>query len=451
MSEEEIEEVIEKIKSLIENKKINELHSFLDEIASQDIPEILDEFNEEETVMIFRLLEKDKAAEVFIELDSDEQEKLIGYLTDTEIKNVMNEIYMDDAVDLIEEMPANVVKRILANTKPGNRKIINELLKYPDDTAGSLMTTEFIDFKENYTVEHAFEIIKEKGLKKETIYNCYVLSPDRKLIGVIDIKQLLVADPSKEVKDIMYKDVISVNTLEDQEEVVKVFDKYDLIAVPVVDNENRLVGIITIDDAVDVIKEEALEDFEKMAAVVPNDNTYLKTGVLQHAKNRIVWLVILMFSAMITGAIIEKFESAIAALPLLVSFIPLIMGTGGNCGSQTSTLIIRGMAMDEISTKDWLKALWKEIRVAVLVGIVLAAIQFLLITIQYHDTKIALVVAITLVCTVVTAKMIGCLLPMGAKKLKLDPAIMAAPLLTTVVDATSILLFFGFATTIIGL
>lgn len=451
MSEEEIEEVIEKIKSLIENKKINELHSFLDEIASQDIPEILDEFNEEETVMIFRLLEKDKAAEVFIELDSDEQEKLIGYLTDTEIKNVMNEIYMDDAVDLIEEMPANVVKRILANTKPGNRKIINELLKYPDDTAGSLMTTEFIDFKENYTVEHAFEIIKEKGLKKETIYNCYVLSPDRKLIGVIDIKQLLVADPSKEVKDIMYKDVISVNTLEDQEEVVKVFDKYDLIAVPVVDNENRLVGIITIDDAVDVIKEEALEDFEKMAAVVPNDNTYLKTGVLQHAKNRIVWLVILMFSAMITGAIIERFESAIAALPLLVSFIPLIMGTGGNCGSQTSTLIIRGMAMDEISTKDWLKALWKEIRVAVLVGIVLAAIQFLLITIQYHDTKIALVVAITLVCTVVTAKMIGCLLPMGAKKLKLDPAIMAAPLLTTVVDATSILLFFGFATTIIGL
>ena len=451
MSEEEIEEVIEKIKSLIENKKINELHSFLDEIASQDIPEILDEFNEEETVMIFRLLEKDKAAEVFIELDSDEQEKLIGYLTDTEIKNVMNEIYMDDAVDLIEEMPANVVKRILANTKPGNRKIINELLKYPDDTAGSLMTTEFIDFKENYTVEHAFEIIKEKGLKKETIYNCYVLSPDRKLIGVIDIKQLLVADPSKEVKDIMYKDVISVNTLEDQEEVVKVFDKYDLIAVPVVDNENRLVGIITIDDAVDVIKEEALEDFEKMAAVVPNDNTYLKTGVLQHAKNRIVWLVILMFSAMITGAIIERFESAIAALPLLVSFIPLIMGTGGNCGSQTSTLIIRGMAMDEISTKDWLKALWKEIRVAVLVGIVLAAIQFLLITIQYHDTKIALVVSITLVCTVVTAKMIGCLLPMGAKKLKLDPAIMAAPLLTTVVDATSILLFFGFATTIIGL
>ena len=451
MSDEEIEEVINTIKTLIEKKKINELHSYLDEITSQDIPEILDEFNEEETVMIFRLLEKDKAAEVFIELDSDEQEKLIGYLTDTEIKNVMNEIYMDDAVDLIEEMPANVVKRILANTKPGNRKIINELLKYPDDTAGSLMTTEFIDFKENYTVEHAFEIIKQKGLKKETIYNCYVLSVDRKLIGVIDIKQLLVADPNCEVKDIMYKDVISVNTLEDQEEVVKVFDKYDLIAVPVVDNENRLVGIITIDDALDVIKEEALEDFEKMAAVVPNDNTYLKTSVFQHAKNRIVWLVILMFSAMITGAIIEKFETAIAALPLLVSFIPLIMGTGGNCGSQTSTLIIRGMAMDEVSTKDWLKALWKEIRVAILVGIVLALIQFLLITVQYHDIKIALVVGVTLICTVVTAKMIGCLLPMGAKKLNLDPAIMAAPLLTTVVDATSILLFFAFATTIIGI
>ena len=451
MDNEEIEQVIEKIRELIDNKRINELHSFLEDLNSQDLPEILDEFNEDDTIMIFRLLAKEKAAEVFVELDSDEQEKLISYLTDSEIKNVMNEIYMDDAVDLIEEMPANVVKRILANTKPGNRKIINELLKYPDSTAGSLMTTEFIDFKENYTVEYAFDIIKQKGLRKETVYNCYVLSVDRKLLGVIDIKQLLVASPEMSVKDIMSTNVISVSTLEDQEEVARVFNKYDFIALPVVDNENRLVGIITIDDAIDVIKEETLEDFEKMAAVVPNDNTYFKTSVLKHARNRIVWLVILMFSAIITGSIIESFESAISTLPLLVSFIPLIMGTGGNCGSQTSTLIIRSMAMDELSTKDWLKALWKELRVAVLVGITLAMIQFGLIMLQYHDIKIATVVALSLVCTVIAAKAIGCLLPIGAKKIHLDPAIMAAPLLTTVVDAVSVSMFFVFATNIIGL
>ena len=313
------------------------------------------------------------------------------------------------------------------------------------------MTTEFIDFKENYTVEYAFDIIKQKGLKKETVYNCYVLSVDRKLLGVIDIKQLLVASPEMSVKDIMSTNVISVNTLEDQDEVAKVFDKYDFIALPVVDNENRLVGIITIDDAIDVIKEETLEDFEKMAAVVPNDNTYFKTGVFKHARNRIVWLVILMFSAIITGSIIESFESAISTLPLLVSFIPLIMGTGGNCGSQTSTLIIRGMAMDELSTKDWLKALWKELRVAILVGLTLAAIQFGLIMLQYHDVKIATVVGLTLMCTVIAAKAIGCLLPIGAKKIHLDPAIMAAPLLTTVVDAVSVTMFFVFATNIIGL
>ena len=436
---------------MIENKKINKLHEFLENINSPDFPAILENIDEEKTIMVYRLLSKEKAAEVFVELEHDDQERLINCLTDTEIKNVMNEIYMDDAVDLIEEMPSNVVKRILANTKSENRKIINELLKYPDDTAGSLMTTEFIDLKENMTVREAFESIKKKGLKKETVYNCYVLTVDRKLLGVVDIKSLLVADTDKLVKDIMNTNIIKTNTLEDQEEVTKMFDKYDVVAIPVVDKENRLVGIITIDDAIDVMQEETLEDFEKMAAMAPAEESYFKTSVFKHAKNRIVWLLVLMISAMITGAIIENFESAIASLPLLVSFIPMIMGTGGNCGSQSSTLIIRGLAMDEISTKDIFKAMWKEFRVSALVGIALAIVNMARIVIQYHDVKIAFVVSLTLIFTVILAKLLGCILPILAKKLKLDPAIMASPLLTTIADTVSVLLFFVISTAVFNL
>ena len=443
----EIEEVIE----LIENKKINELHKYLENINSADFPSILENIDEEKVIMVYRLLSKEKAAEVFVELEHDDQEKLINCLTDREIKNVMNELFMDDAVDMIEEMPANVVKRILANTKPESRKIINELLKYPDDTAGSIMTTEFIDLKETMTVEKAFDIIKERGLQKETVYTSYVLSKDRKLLGVIDIKRLLVADRTEYLKDIMDTNLIKVHTLEDQEEVSKLFDKYDIVAVPVVDKEDRLVGIITIDDAIDVMQEETLEDFEKMAAITPTDDTYMKTSVFKHAKNRILWLLILMLSATITGTIITRYEVAIASLPVLVAFLPMLMDTGGNSGSQASTLIIRGLAMDEVSTKDVLKVMWKEFRIALIVGTTLAIANGLRVFIQYHDFKIAIVVALTLIFTVIIAKLLGCTMPMIAKKLKLDPAIMASPLITTMVDACSVFIFFNIATIILHL
>ena len=443
----EIEEVIE----LIEAKRINELHKYLENINSADFPSILENIDEEKIIMVYRLLSKEKAAEVFVELEHEDQEKLINCLTDREIKNVMNELFMDDAVDMIEEMPANVVKRILANTKPESRKIINELLKYPDDTAGSIMTTEFIDLKETMTVEKAFDIIKDRGLQKETVYTSYVLTKDRKLLGVIDIKRLLVADRKELVKDIMDTNFIKVHTLEDQEEVTKLFDKYDIVAIPVVDKEDRLVGIITIDDAIDVMQEETLEDFEKMAAITPTDDTYMKTSVFKHAKNRILWLLILMLSATITGSIITNYKAAIASLPVLVAFLPMLMDTGGNSGSQASTLIIRGLAMDEISTKDVLKVMWKEFRIALLVGTSLAIANGIRILIQYHDVKIAFVVALTLVFTVIIAKLLGCTMPMLAKKLKLDPAIMASPLITTMVDACSVFIFFNIATLILHL
>ena len=443
----ELEEFI----NLIETKRINDLHKYLENINSADFPSILENIDEEKIIMVYRLLSKEKAAEVFVELDHDDQEKLINCLTDTEIKNVMNELYMDDAVDMIEEMPASVVKRILANTKPERRKIINELLKYPDDTAGSIMTTEFIDLKENITVGKAFDIIKERGLQKETVYTSYVLSIDRKLLGVVDIKKLLIADRDELVKDIMETNFIKVHTLEDQEEVTKLFDKYDDVAIPVVDKEDRLVGIITIDDAIDVMQEETLEDFEKMAAITPTDDTYMKTSVFNHAKNRILWLLILMLSATITGTIITRYEVAIASLPVLVAFLPMLMDTGGNSGSQASTLIIRGLAMDEISTKDVLKVMWKEFRIALLVGSTLALANGIRIYVQYKELKISIVVALTLIFTVIIAKLLGCTMPMLAKKLKLDPAIMASPLITTMVDACSVFIFFNIATAILGL
>ena len=447
----DLEKIIENLTNLIKNKKIKELRETLKSINSADFPSIIENIDEDKIIMIYRLLSKEKAAEVFVELNHDDQEKLINYLTDTEIKNVMNEIYMDDAVDLIEEMPSNVVKRILTNTKAENRKIINELLKYPDDTAGTLMTTEFIDLKENMTVDEAFKFIKRKELKKETVYNCYVVTSDRKLLGIVDIKDLLIADRDSFIKDIMNTNVVKINTLEDQEEVTRMFDKYNYIALPVVDQENRLVGIITIDDAIDVIQEETLEDFEKMAAITPDDEeeTYLKTSVFKHAKNRIVWLLILMISAALTGQVIENFEAAISTLPLLVAFIPMIMDTGGNCGSQTSTLIIRGLAMNEITTKDIFKTIWKELRVSIIVGTVLAIANSIRIILQYHDVKIAIVVSVTLICTVMIAKLLGCILPMFARKIKCDPAIMAAPLITTIVDTLSVLVFFNISTLIL--
>ena len=430
---EEIEVVIEKVIELIEAKKINDLKEYLETINSADFPKIFEELDDEKIKLVYRILPKDKAAEVFVELDHDDAEKLISYLTDKEIKNVMNELYMDDAVDLIEEMPSDVVERILKNTRPSDRKVINELLKYPEDTAGSLMTTEYVALRENMTVDDAFVQIKNKGIRTETVYNCYILDGKNKLVGIVDIKDILLADTNEKMNE---------------------FDKYDLIAIPVVDKENAMVGVITIDDAFDVMQEEVLEDFEKMAAIsATSGDSYLKTSVFTHAKNRIMWLLFLMLSATITGAITNNFEATIATLPILVAFMPMLMDTGGNCGSQSSTLIIRGLATDEISTRDYLRALWKEIRVATCVGLILAVLNGIRIAVQYHNleygNKLALVVSMSIFFVVIFANTLGCTLPIFAKKLKLDPAIMAAPLISTIVDSCSVLLFFILASTLI--
>ncbi len=449
--------MFEIIQNLIKEKKISELHSMLDTINSADFPSLFEELEEEEIVIIYRLLTKEKAAEIFAELDSDIQEKLINVFTDKELKNVVDELFMDDTVDLIEEMPASVVKRILKSVGASDRKVINELLNYPEDSAGSIMTTEFIEFKADNTIQEGFDIIRKTGLKKETVYRAYVVDNSRNLLGSVDIKEMLISDRNIKIKEIMESNPISVLTSVDQEKVAKMFDKYNYVAMPVVDKENRLVGIVTIDDAIDVIQEENTEDFEKMAAMIPNEDTYFKTGVLTHAKNRIIWLLVLMLSSTFTGAIIEKYEAAFAAVPILVAFIPMIMDTGGNCGSQSSTLIIRGLALDEIKISDVFKVIWKEIRVAIIVGIILALVTSVRIYFQYgrvyagQTINLSIVVGLTLIATALIAKLVGGVLPMIAKKLKLDPAIMAAPLITTIVDMCSILVFFQIAVRVMNI
>ena len=448
----ELEENIEeKIEEFIKEKKYTELKALLKEMKSADISAILDDLNKEEAVIVFRLLSKEKAGMTFSYMETDMREKLIQNLTDSELKSVLDELFMDDTVDLIEEMPSNVVTRILRTVNRNDRKIINELLKYPDDSAGSVMTTEFIDLRENMTIEQALDRIRKIGTDSETIYTCYVLDKDRILKGIIDIKDILLAKEDSLIHDLMETNIISVNTLEDQEEVAKAFDKYDLYALPVVDNENRLVGIITVDDAMDVLQEEVDEDFNKMAAIAPTEDGYFETSIFKHAKSRIVWLLVLMLSSAITGAIITNYENAFAAVPVLVAFIPMIMGTGGNCGSQSSTLIIRGLATDELELKDVFKILWKEIRVAVIVGVILALVNGLRIFVQYDSLQLAVTIGLSITVTIIMAKSIGCLLPLLAKKLKLDPAIMAAPLISTIVDILSILIFFQIATLIMGL
>ncbi len=444
----EIEEMIE---NLIKEKKYTELKAQLKEMKSADVSAVLDTLNKEEAVIVFRLLSKEKAGMTFSYMETDMREKLIQNLTDAELKNILDELFMDDTVDLIEEMPSNAVTRILKSVNRNDRKIINELLKYPDDSAGSIMTTEFIDFKENMTIEQALERIRKIGTDSETIYTCYVLDKNRVLQGIVSIKELLLAKEDSLISDIMETNIISVNTLEDQEEVAKKFDKYDLYALPVVDNENRLVGIVTVDDAINVLQDEVEEDFEKMAAMQPTEDGYFETSVFKHAKNRIVWLLVLMLSSAITGGIITNYENAFAAIPILVAFIPMIMDTGGNCGSQSSTLIIRGLATDELELKDVFKIFWKEIRIAVVVGITLTIVNGLRIFVQYKNLQLAITVGLSITVTVILSKSIGCLLPLLAKKLKLDPAIMAAPLITTIVDILSILVYFQIATAIMGL
>ena len=443
---------LEEIKILIESKRFTELKNRLNEMNSADISEILDELdNVESVIIVFRLLDKEKAGITFSHMESDMREKLIHAFTDRELKNVLDELFMDDTVDLIEEMPSNVVPKILKSIPKEDRKIVNELLKYPDDSAGSIMTTEFIDLKENMTVEEALKRIRKIGTDSETIYTCYVLNEERILKGIINIKDILLSKKETKIGTLMETNIISVNTLEDQEDVAKKFDKYDYFALPVVDYENRLVGIITVDDAINVLQDEVEEDFEKMAAITPNETGYFQTSIFKHARSRILWLLVLMLSSAITGNIITHYEEAFATIPLLVAFIPMIMGTGGNCGSQSSTLIIRGLATDEIELRDIFRVLWKEIRVSILVGIILAIVNGIRIIIQYNSIQLAIVLGITLMATTTVAKILGCLLPMTAKKLKLDPAIMASPLITTLVDVCSILLYFQVATLIMGL
>lgn len=448
-------ELLEEIIALLQSKQYGAVKAAVQELNAVDVAEAIEEIFEESgepeaPLMLFRLLPKETAAEAFAYIHSDVQQRLVELLSDTELSYILDDMYLDDYVDLIEEMPANVVKRLMQVSSPENRRLINEYLRYPEDSAGSLMTNEYVYLKPKLSVEQAFGVIRSTGLDKETIYTCYVISGERQLEGVVTIRELLLADPAAKVADIMNPNVIHAHTLDDKEEVAKLFSKYDMISLPVVDNEERLVGIITVDDAVDVLQEENTEDFEKMAGMAPSEEEYLKTPIWKLAKNRIVWLVVLMLSSMVTGAMLEHFEAAIAAIPLLVSFIPMLMDTGGNSGTQASTMVIRGLALDEIEPRDAARVWFKEIRVALLVSAALALINFARIAIQYKDIAVAAIVSLTLVATVCIAKSLGCLLPLLAKKLKLDPALMATPVLTTVTDAASILVYFTLTINILG-
>lgn len=439
------------ILELLEEKKYNELKQLLEAINSADIAQILEDIDDKDMLVVYRLLNKDAAVETFSFMEPELQERLIHVMTDKELKEVTSKLFLDDTIALIGEMPAIIVKRILRQADPTQRQLINEFLKYPSHSAGSVMTIEFVDLKASMTVEDAFERIRKVGVNKETIYTCYVLDKSRHLEGIVSVKELLLADMSTCIADIMNTNLIKVSTLDDKEEAAKKFDKYDLLALPVVDQEDRLVGIITIDDAVDVLQDANTEDFEKMAAMNPSDDTYFHTSVLKHAKNRIMWLLILMLSSTITGMLIARYENAFAVIPILVSFIPMIMGTGGNCGSQSATLIIRGLAIDEIRTKDFLRVIIKESFVALFVGFALAVANGIRILIQYHEIKLSIVIGLTLMVTVWMSKLMGSMLPLLAKKLKLDPALMAAPLITTIVDTCSILVYFSIATRVFHL
>ena len=441
----------EKMLELLHGQQYKSLHDLLEEMNTADIAEIFQSLDDADMIIAYRLLNKDDAVEVFAELESEDQEKLINALTDKELYEVTSNLLADDAADLIEEMPSNVVKRILRNTDSKKRAIINQLLNYPEDSAGSYMTVEFVDLKANMTVRDAFARIRKIGFDTETVYTCYVLSSERVLEGIVTLKELLLADYDTKLRDMMETNLITVHTHDDIEFVAKQTEKYGLITMPVVDGEERLVGIITIDDVLEVIQDETTEDFELMNALAPAEDTYFRTTVWEHSKNRIVWLLVLMLSSAITGTIITKYEMAFEAIPALVGFIPMLMNTGGNCGSQSSTLVIRGMAVDEIHLRDFFKVLWKEIRISVLVGVVLCVLNMVRIMIQYQDFSIAFVVSITLFVIVMISQMLGCCLPMLARRLKMDPAIMAAPLITTVVDTCSVLVYFSIAVRVLNI
>ena len=444
--------MLKNIEKLIEEKKYAEIKQILNEMNDYDIAEIFEDLPTTEQLKIFRLLQKDIAADVFSYMETDTQSKLITLLSEKEAVDIINDMASDDAADLMDEIPANVVSRLLNKVSVDARRDINQLLNYPEDSAGSIMTTEYMDLKEENTISDAIKKIKREYDDKETIDICFVTDKSRKLIGTVKLKDLVLNDENKLIKEIMDDDIMSVNTLMDQEKVAQIIQDYDLTSVPVVDSENKLVGIITIDDVIDIIEEEATEDIEKMAAITPTEKPYLKSNVLELYKSRIPWLLLLMISATFTGKIIQHYEVALASYVVLTSFIPMLMDTGGNAGGQSSVTIIRGLSLNDIEYKDTLKVIWKEIRVAILVGLTLAVANFIkLLFIDKVTTSVALVVCLTLIITVMIAKIIGCSLPIIAKKIGFDPAVMASPFITTIVDAISLIVYFQIATHLLGL
>ena len=436
----------DQIIKFLEERNFKELKEELENLHPVDLVDAMEELDKKQRMLVFRLLSKEEAAEVFTDMNSDMREELLEALTDSELKEIMDEMYVDDTVDVLEEMPANVVDRLLMATDEETRKQINTLLQYPEDSAGSIMNIEYISLRKEMTVADAILKIRQVGINRETIYTCYV-TEKRKLIGVVDVKDLLTAGESRLIEEIMDENVIYARTLDDQEQVANQINKYGLVAIPILDHEDCMVGIVTVDDAMLVLQDETTEDISIMAGVSPNEDSYFGTSVFQHAKNRSLWLMLLMLSATVTGEILGRYEDAMAVMPVLITFIPMPMGTGGNCGSQSSTLVIRGLAVGEIEFQDIFRVLFKEIRVAVVVGLMLAVVNGLRIYIMYdQNVMLAVALGLTMIAVVSMARCIGCILPLLAKKLGLDPAIMAAPLITTILDTCTILVYFNIVT-----
>ena len=440
----------ERILDMLENRQYKELKEELENnMYPVDLADILEEFDQKHMVMVFRLLAKEEAAETFTYMNSDMREVLINALTDSELEEVMEEMYLDDTVDVLEEMPANVVDRLLMATDEEKRAQINQLLQYPEDSAGSVMNVDYIAVRKEMTVAEAILKIRQVGLNKETIYTCYV-TEKRKLIGYVDLKELLTTSESKPVEEIMETNLLYAHTTDDQEDVAKTINKYGLIALPILDHENCMVGIVTVDDAMDVLQEETTEDISIMAGVNPNEDSYFGTTVMEHVKSRLPWLLFLMLSATVTQMIMNSYEAALAVMPQLAGFIPMLTGTGGNCGSQSSTLVIRGLAVEEIG--DLFRVVWKEVRIAVCISLVLAVVNGIRILLMGQgDVLMALTIGLTMACTVIIAKVVGCTLPLVAKKVGLDPAIMATPLISTLVDISTISVYFAIVSTVFQL
>ncbi len=450
-NEEREELTEERILQMLDERKFKELKEELEHMYPVDLVELMEDFTQKQLVMVFRLLAKEEAAETFTEMDSDMRETLIGGLTDSELEEVMEEMYLDDTVDVLEEMPANVVDRLLMATDEETRQQINQLLQYPEDSAGSVMNVDYIALRKEMTVAESILKIRQVGINKETIYTCYV-TEKRKLIGMVDVKELLTTSESKTIEEIMDTNVLYAHTTDDQEEVAQIINKYGLIALPIVDHEMCMVGIVTVDDAMDVLQEETTEDISIMAGVSPSDDSYFETTVLEHVKSRLPWLLFLMLSATVTQMIMNHYESALAVMPQLAGFIPMLTGTGGNCGSQSSTLVIRGISVGEIEFGDLFRVIFKEIRVAILISLILSVVNGIrIIVMRQGDALVALTIGLTMACTIVIAKVVGCTLPLVAEKIGLDPAIMATPLISTLVDISTISVYFAIVSAVFSL